>query len=465
MSWYSKHSASRPSTYVDRITINKELDPEFDVDIKERLRKDHPFDINRLIQTPKGIGRIYDVEDLRSSGLGVNIEVQMSNGDIDKYYDVSGGMATNEEGEFVDLSLETLTRRKERRQERLIKKQREKAEKAGFNTETVFYHGSRGNRFDEFNESYRGLTDSGWYGLGYYFSPLRDYAESYGGKQGEVRAFYLRYSNPFVITDENQEGLSSLLEEQEVTSESAPDWLAENGYDAVERYHGDVLTEVMIFDRKNIRDVVADFTDLDSANLMASGSGSWYKKSQEDYRGSHQAPSKGYGAPLHDVTPIYPDDVYSSKGALYYGHYGGNNANDIRTVNMIHEYRNKPDKKIRIYRAVPLVGQQLIDRYEKDKKYILRYGKIPPNAEWAWIDNPNEYYEYLDDQIEILKNSDAKEEFEINPGDWVTINRDYAKEHGESCLNGSYRIISKLVKASDIFTDGNSIHEWGYYPA
>jgi hypothetical protein len=52
----------------------------------------------------------------------------------------------------------------------------------------------------------------------------------------------------------------------------------------------------------------------------------------------------------------------------------------------------------------------------------------------------------------------------INPGDWVTINRGYAKEHGESSLRGQYRIISKKVYARDIFTEGNSIHEYGYDP-
>ena len=52
-----------------------------------------------------------------------------------------------------------------------------------------------------------------------------------------------------------------------------------------------------------------------------------------------------------------------------------------------------------------------------------------------------------------------------NPGDWITINREYAKEHGESQLNGQYKILSKTVKAKDIYTDGNSIQEWGYDPS
>jgi len=41
-----------------------------------------------------------------------------------------------------------------------------------------------------------------------------------------------------------------------------------------------------------------------------------------DYRGSHQAPSPDFGAPLYDLTgggQMYPADVYSPKAAQYYG--------------------------------------------------------------------------------------------------------------------------------------------------
>jgi len=52
----------------------------------------------------------------------------------------------------------------------------------------------------------------------------------------------------------------------------------------------------------------------------------------------------------------------------------------------------------------------------------------------------------------------------LNAGDWVTTSRKYAKQHGESNLNNEYKIISKTVKAKDIFTNGDSIFEWGYNP-
>ena len=36
--------------------------------------------------------------------------------------------------------------------------------------------------------------------------------------------------------------------------------------------------------------------------------------------------------------------------------------------------------------------------------------------------------------------------------------------HGESNLNGFYKILTKTVSAKDLFTDGNSTNEWGYFP-
>ena len=53
----------------------------------------------------------------------------------------------------------------------------------------------------------------------------------------------------------------------------------------------------------------------------------------------------------------------------------------------------------------------------------------------------------------------------INEGDWVTPSREYAREHGRSNLNSKYRIISVKAKAGHLFTDGNSINEWGYHPS
>jgi len=56
------------------------------------------------------------------------------------------------------------------------------------------------------------------------------------------------------------------------------------------------------------------------------------------------------------------------------------------------------------------------------------------------------------------------EKYAINEGDWVTPNRKYAIDHGESNLGGNYKILSKKVRADELFTDANSIQEFGYSP-
>jgi hypothetical protein len=129
----------------------------------------------------------------------------------------------------------------------------------------------------------------------------------------------------------------------------------------------------------------------------------------EDYRGSHQPPhpDDDVGAPIHDLSGVFPDDIYSSKGAQYYGHHGGNHPLDRKAIAVIQSARGNPNKKIRVYRAVP---------------------------------------ESVD---------------EMQSGNWVTTVREYAKQHGESVLGGKYKIIDRLVPAKQLWTHGDSIMEFG----
>lgn len=128
----------------------------------------------------------------------------------------------------------------------------------------------------------------------------------------------------------------------------------------------------------------------------------------EDYRGLHTAPTRAGGAPLHDLTQTYPDDIYSSRASQYYGH---GEPRDAAVVSLAQSFKGRPHQMVTVYRAVP-----------KNAKDV------------------------------------------INAGDWVTIDRPYAKSHGESALRGDYKILSKRVRANEIFTNGDSIYEWGYDP-
>ena len=53
----------------------------------------------------------------------------------------------------------------------------------------------------------------------------------------------------------------------------------------------------------------------------------------------------------------------------------------------------------------------------------------------------------------------------INGGDWVSIVKAYAIDHGiTEWGKGNYKILKKRVHARDIFTCGDSWLEWGYDP-
>ena len=125
---------------------------------------------------------------------------------------------------------------------------------------------------------------------------------------------------------------------------------------------------------------------------------------EENYQGSHRPPSEDYGAPLHNLTKIYPDDVYANVKNYTTGSL------ELESGLLATKYKNRPEKYIIIYRAVP-----------KGVK-------------------------------------------EINPGDWVTINMEYAQQHSKhhNDPNQDLDIIMGRAKAEDLFTDGNSLAEWGY---
>lgn len=187
---------------------------------------------------------------------------------------------------------------------------------------------------------------------------------------------------------------------------------------------------------------------------------------EEDYRGSHRAPGRRGGAPLWDVTKdVYPDDIYTLPLARAAQYYGAGESGDIEMVSVIRHFRNRPKGKVKVYRAVPKSASKTkeakIRELEGHLKSILRRGKIPKG--WS-------SYEQISGELERLRGAQEEvpsaqtKKIAINPGDWVTLYRPYAKEHGESSLRGEYSILSRVVRAEELFTDGNSLYEWGWDP-
>lgn len=129
---------------------------------------------------------------------------------------------------------------------------------------------------------------------------------------------------------------------------------------------------------------------------------------RDDYRGFHHAPTGEYGeGSLDAMDRTYPEDLYSPNGARF---YGDASPNDREMHRIIVAMRGKPDAEVTVYRAVP-------------------------------------------------KGSGTA----INKGDWVTPLRAYAEGHGERFAEGM-DILERKVKASELFTEGNSMYEFGWSP-
>ena len=115
-------------------------------------------------------------------------------------------------------------------------------------------------------------------------------------------------------------------------------------------------------------------------------------------------------APLHDLSKAFDETIYGKEAMQNFG--TGSPRLDKEALQVFQQAKNNPDAQITIYRAIPK------DMTEKS----------------------------------------------INPGDWVTVSREYAMEHGNSALGGKYKLISQKVPASHVTTNADSILEQGYYP-
>ena len=190
-------------------------------------------------------------------------------------------------------------------------------------------------------------------------------------------------------------------------------------------------------------------------------------KTVDDYHGQHGAPGPDSGSPLHDVTAngTYPADFYGPNGLRYYG--TGDDAMDPVTYRKIVAAKGSPRAQVTVYRAVPhepSVAEQL-DTLEAQMAAFMKRRTLPPDATVPasqWYDDAYARRNAL--RSALQSPAAPTPELGVNPGDWVTINKQYAVDHGQSALNGKYRVLSKKVPADELFTSGDSMHEWGWHP-
>lgn len=128
----------------------------------------------------------------------------------------------------------------------------------------------------------------------------------------------------------------------------------------------------------------------------------------DEYAGSHRAPRIEQGATLNDPRMVFGDDIFGPNAQRYFG--TGNDLMDAESIAIIKSAMDNPDAIVPIYRSVP------------------------------------------------------KGVTSINPGDWVTTSKAYANDHGDASLGGTFDVLEMMVPARQLATDGNSIHEWGWWP-
>jgi len=193
----------------------------------------------------------------------------------------------------------------------------------------------------------------------------------------------------------------------------------------------------------------------------------------DDYKGEHGAPTTE-DSPMHDLIDTFGEDIYTHKAYDLFGRYSPYAAQSIPIIQRV---KNKPNAPVKIYRAVPDINHELKTKLKPFYHIVNYYNKFNffPMKNDIVRDLQDKYpiekYPYEKQQELILK--DVEQQIEnlktklqkpltINNGDWVTINLNYAKQHGKDHLNNKYKILSKTVRAKNLFTDGNDVSEWGY---
>jgi hypothetical protein len=273
-------------------------------------------------------------------------------------------------------------------------------------------------------------TEGQTYGQGIYVTEDMGYARSYGDLismklddsakmlRGEAEwdeSFKFDYENPNGRTRSTTSSKFLDLNKIKMKNWAPADirnlYLASKGYDGVQIYSEILLfnADKLTVNEEDIGEAVRKHQQHDQSSHGSWATGGEYAST--DYQMSHRAPDPEENAPAYDLTgdgAIYPDDVYSADGARLYG--GGEPEMARRVHSLITAMRGNPNAKVQIYRAVPKGIRQ------------------------------------------------------VNVGDWVTIDRQYAEQHGQSNLNNDYEILTNTVNADEIYTDGNSLFEWSYYP-
>lgn len=101
--------------------------------------------------------------------------------------------------------------------------------------------------------------------------------------------------------------------------------------------------------------------------------------------------------------------------------------------------------------------------YYQHPEYYTNYGpKVQSETHAALMkmhNNPNA-------EVTVYRAAPPEAGNKINPGDWVTTSKAYAEQHAaqDDDPKNDWPITSTKAKASDLFSEGNEVNEWGYDP-
>ena len=197
---------------------------------------------------------------------------------------------------------------------------------------------------------------------------------------------------------------------------------------------------------------------------------------EDDYQGQHSAPFKtdddSFGS-INDLVNMYGgEDIYNSNA---YKYFGNRDPLSHKAINIIQMVRNKPNALIKIYRAIPNFNSEIEKKIKNNVSLLFYYNKFgffpmknpiiyaleEKYKDLEYDQQQKTIYQDLNSQISSLETQKIKNP-QINNGDWVTTIRDYAVDHGKDHLKNNYKIISKTVKAKNIYNSGDSVLEYGY---
>ena len=295
------------------------------------------------------------------------------------------------------------------------------------------YHGTNA-KFDTFRNS-----KSGTFGPASYFTPDKDIALQYanGHDGSNLKEVFLKSDNPYSIQDTTQAPEKFWDVFDAGNDEKTINNFLAHGYDSAwakgkaKTAFGETSPEIAVYSPEKIKSTSnrGTFNPSDpniyralpwAAGGAAAGAAMMPDEAQAasftgfknlgenvlDYMMKHRPwPDEEMSAGLHDMDTLFPG-IYGNKAVRY---RNSNPKVTDQAMNVINAVRDNPDALVDVYRAVP------------------------------------------------------KGVRDFNTGDWVSISKEYAKEHGENVLRGDYDLIKAKAKASDIYSPGDSIAEEGYW--